>query len=61
MRVIRANGLSDNDRVLAQTVALRVVQTLRKRTTQQGGLSDQDHGRLPGAVAVPGKRPLLIE
>jgi hypothetical protein len=31
MWVIRAKGLSENDKVLAQTVALRVVQTLRMR------------------------------
>jgi hypothetical protein len=31
LRVIRANGLSENDKALAQTVALRVVQTLRMR------------------------------
>jgi hypothetical protein len=31
LRVIRAKGLSENDKVLAQTVALRVVQTLRMR------------------------------
>jgi len=31
MRVIKAKGLSENDKVLAQTVALRVVQTLRMR------------------------------
>jgi hypothetical protein len=31
MRVIRAKGLSETDKVLAQTVALRVVQTLRMR------------------------------
>ncbi|HEY1836391.1 MAG TPA: hypothetical protein VGG36_01940 [Rhizomicrobium sp.] len=31
MRVIRAKGLSEDDKVLAQTVALRVVQTLRMR------------------------------
>ena len=31
LRVIRAKGLSENDKVLAHTVALRVVQTLRMR------------------------------
>jgi hypothetical protein len=31
LRVIRAKGLSEADKVLAQTVALRVVQTLRQR------------------------------
>src|SRR5213595_2630859 len=31
LRVIRAKGLSEADKVLAQTVALRVVQTLRSR------------------------------
>jgi hypothetical protein len=31
LRVIRAKGLSESDKVLAQTVALRVVQTLRLR------------------------------
>jgi hypothetical protein len=31
MRVIRAKGLSESDKVLAQTVALRVVQTFRMR------------------------------
>jgi hypothetical protein len=31
LRVIRAKGLSEDDKVLAQTVALRVVQTLRMR------------------------------
>lgn len=31
MRVIRAKGLSEADKVLAQTVGLRVVQTLRMR------------------------------
>lgn len=31
VRVIRAKGLSESDKVLAQTVALRVVQTLRMR------------------------------
>src|SRR5882724_430877 len=31
LRVIRAKGLSESDKVLAQTVALRVVQTLRMR------------------------------
>ena len=31
MQVIRAKGLSEADKVLAQTVALRVVQTLRMR------------------------------
>jgi hypothetical protein len=31
LRVIQAKGLSENDKVLAQTVALRVVQTLRTR------------------------------
>jgi hypothetical protein len=29
LRVIRAKGLSENDKVLAQTVTLRVVQTHR--------------------------------
>jgi hypothetical protein len=31
LRVIRAKGLSESDKVLAQTVALRIVQTLRMR------------------------------
>jgi hypothetical protein len=31
MRVIRAKGLSETDKVLTQTIALRVVQTLRQR------------------------------
>jgi hypothetical protein len=31
LRAIRAKGLSENDKVLAQTVALRVVQTLQMR------------------------------
>jgi hypothetical protein len=31
LRVIRAKGLTDSDKVLAQTVALRIVQTLRMR------------------------------
>jgi len=31
LRVIEAKGLSESDEVLAQTVALRVVQTLRMR------------------------------
>ncbi|MBI1779040.1 MAG: hypothetical protein HYR63_27195 [Proteobacteria bacterium] len=31
LRVVRAKGLSESDKVLAQTVALRVVQTLRMR------------------------------
>jgi hypothetical protein len=31
LRVIRAKGLSESDKVLAQTIALRVVQTLRMR------------------------------
>lgn len=31
MRVIRAKGFSETDKVLAQTIALRVVQTLRMR------------------------------
>ena len=31
LRVIRAKGLTESDKVLAQTVALRVVQTLRMR------------------------------
>lgn len=31
LRVIGAKGLSDTDKVLAQTVALRVVSTLRMR------------------------------
>jgi hypothetical protein len=31
MRVIRAKGLCETDKVLAQTIALRVVQTLRMR------------------------------
>jgi hypothetical protein len=38
LRVIRAKGLSESDKVLAQTVALRVVQTLRMRARNQGGL-----------------------
>jgi len=31
MRVIRAKGLTESDKVLAQSIALRVVQTLRMR------------------------------
>jgi hypothetical protein len=31
LRVIQAKGLSESDKVLAQTIALRVVQTLRMR------------------------------
>jgi len=31
MRVFRAKGFSETDKVLAQTIALRVVQTLRMR------------------------------
>lgn len=31
LRVIRAKGLSESDKVVAQTVALRIVQTLRMR------------------------------
>ena len=31
LRIIRAKGLSESDKVLAQSIALRVVQTLRMR------------------------------
>lgn len=34
MRVIMAKGFSETDKVLAQTIALRVVQTLRMRARQ---------------------------
>jgi len=31
LRIIKAKGLSESDKVLAQSIALRVVQTLRMR------------------------------
>ena len=31
LRIIRAKGLTESDKVLAQSIALRVVQTLRMR------------------------------
>jgi hypothetical protein len=31
MRVIRAKGFAEDDKVLAQTIALRIVQTLRMK------------------------------
>jgi hypothetical protein len=53
LRVNRANGLSESDKVLAQTVALRVVQTLRMRarrnkvvcTTKTKGVCVWEHSR----------------
>jgi hypothetical protein len=35
MRVIRTNGFSETDKVLAQTIALRVVQTLRLKARDE--------------------------
>jgi hypothetical protein len=52
LRVIRSKGLSESDKVLAQTVALRVVQTLRMRA-RQGRKRDKDKGRLCMAVTTP--------
>ncbi len=40
LRVIRAKGLSESDKVLAQTVALRVMQTLRMRARRNKVVCD---------------------
>ena len=60
MRVIRAKGLSETDKVLAQTVALRVVQTLRMRARRSKVVC---HTKTKGVclwrLPAPGERPLL--
>src|SRR5476649_538231 len=60
LRVIRAKGLSESDKVLAQTVALRVVQTLQMRA-RRGKVVCQTKtkGVCLWRLPAPGERPLL--
>jgi len=60
LRVIRAKGLSETDRVLAQTVALRVVQTLRMRARRSKVVCQtKTKGVCLWRLPAPGERPLL--
>src|SRR5271154_1844919 len=55
MRVIKAKGLSESDKVLAQTVALRVVQTLRMRA-RRGKVENTTKTKGVCVWRVPGPR-----
>ena len=62
MRVIRAKGLSETNKVLAQTVALRVVQTLRMRARRSKVVCQtKTKGVCLWRLPAPGERPLLTE
>jgi hypothetical protein len=62
MRVIRAKGLSETDKVLAQTIALRVVQTLRMRARRNKVVCQtKTKGVCVWRLPAPGGRPKLIE
>lgn len=62
MRVIRAKGLSQSDKVLAQTVALRVVQTLRSRAKRfKVVCTTKTKGVCLWRLPLPGERPSLPE
>ncbi len=61
MRVIRAKGLSESDKVLAQTVALRVVQTLRSRAKRYKVVCiTKTKGVCIWRLPAPGERPKLL-
>jgi hypothetical protein len=61
MRVIRAKGLSESDKVLAQTVALRVVQTLRMRARRNKVVcAAKTKGVCVWRLPAPGERPQLF-
>ena len=65
-RVIRAKGFSETDKVLAQTIALRVVQTLRMRA-RRGKVESvtRDKGvciwRIPKGPWMPTELPLMLD
>lgn len=63
MRVICAKGLSESDKVLAQTVALRVVQTLRMRARRYKVVcTTKTKGVCVWRLPEPGERfTLLLE
>jgi hypothetical protein len=62
LRVIRAKGLSETDKVLAQTVALRVVQTLRMRARRNKVVCQtKTKGVCLWRLPAPGERPMLLE
>ncbi len=61
LRVIRAKGLSESDKVLAQTVALRVVQTLRMRARRNKVVcTTKTKGVCVWRLPAPGERPQLF-
>jgi hypothetical protein len=61
LRVIRAKGLSESDKVLAQTVALRVVQTLRMRARRYKVVCQtKTKGVCLWRLPAPGERPTLL-
>ena len=61
LRVIRAKGLSESDKVLAQTVALRVVQTLRSRARRFKVICTiKTKGVCLWRLPAPGERPKLL-
>jgi hypothetical protein len=65
VRVIRAKGLSESDKVLAQTVALRVVQTLRMRARRNKVVCEtKTKGvcvwRIPNGPIRPAEVPALL-
>jgi hypothetical protein len=59
LRVIRAKGLSENDKVLAQTVALRVVQTLRMRA-RRGKVENITKTKGVCVWRIPARSPSLV-
>lgn len=61
MRVIKAKGLSENDKVLAQTVALRVVQTLRMRARRSKVVcTTKTKGVCVWRIPAPGERAIPL-
>jgi hypothetical protein len=65
LRVIRAKGLSESHKVLAQTVALRMVQTLRMRA-RRGKVESATRTRgvcvwqIPGGLWKPTEKLNLL-
>jgi len=62
LRVIRAKSLSETDKVLAQTIALRVVQTLRMRARRSKVVCQtKTKGVCVWRLPAPGERPVLTD
>jgi hypothetical protein len=62
LRIIRAKGLSESDKVLAQTIALRVVQTLHLRARRfKVVCQTKTKGVCVWRLPAPGERPFLTD